>query len=110
MEFLKGKSPRSTLWLVSLGTFLAALLVVLLVVAGLPDEIIIFVYILFIVIANAVGFAFIIRRLNDLNKSGWWILCAFIPFINIAFTLVLLFVPGASKEANNEEQGASTVE
>ena len=36
----------------------------------------------------------IIRRLHDLNKSGWWSLIALIPYVNVIFGLYLLFAPG----------------
>ncbi len=34
------------------------------------------------------------RRLNDLNLSGWLSLFSLIPFVNLLFGLVLLFIPG----------------
>lgn len=98
MEFLKGRSSRSTLWFASFGILLAAILLALLASSELPEQIIVSVYILYVIAANVVGFVFIIRRLNDMNRSGWWILCAFIPLVNIAFMLTLLFVPGVSND------------
>ncbi len=35
-----------------------------------------------------------IRRLHDLNKSGWHLLFLLVPFANIVFLLYLLFAPG----------------
>lgn len=40
-----------------------------------------------------------IRRLNDLNMSGWMILLMFVPIANFVIAIMLLFVPG-SKVAN----------
>lgn len=34
-----------------------------------------------------------IRRLNDLNRNPWWILMMFIPLLDIALLLALLFRP-----------------
>ena len=34
------------------------------------------------------------RRLNDLDKSGWWQLLVYIPIIGILFALYMLFWPG----------------
>jgi uncharacterized membrane protein YhaH (DUF805 family) len=34
-----------------------------------------------------------IRRLHDMNTTGWWYLLAFIPGINLILVLVLLFAP-----------------
>ena len=36
-----------------------------------------------------------IRRLHDLNKSGWFMLVSLIPFINILFALYLLLAQGS---------------
>lgn len=35
-----------------------------------------------------------IRRLHDLNKSGWFCLLMLVPFVNIIFQLYLLFAQG----------------
>ncbi len=35
-----------------------------------------------------------VRRLRDFDKSGWWYLLAFVPFVNFVFALILLFAPG----------------
>lgn len=34
------------------------------------------------------------RRLHDLNKSGWWLLLALIPAVNVVFMIYLYFVKG----------------
>lgn len=35
-----------------------------------------------------------LRRLKDLQKSGWYFLILFIPFVGAVFSLYLLFAPG----------------
>jgi len=35
-----------------------------------------------------------VRRLHDLNLSGWYLLFAFIPLANVVMILYLLFAPG----------------
>jgi uncharacterized membrane protein YhaH (DUF805 family) len=35
-----------------------------------------------------------IRRLRDLNMSTWWLLSAFVPFVNIFVAIQLIFVRG----------------
>ncbi|MBQ7706087.1 MAG: DUF805 domain-containing protein, partial [Selenomonadaceae bacterium] len=37
-----------------------------------------------------------IRRLHDLNKSGWFILLAWVPIVNFIFGLFLMFKKGTS--------------
>lgn len=63
--------------------------VVAMILAGL-------IYIPMIVLS----FAYAVRRLNDLNLSGWWCLLSFVPFVNIIYGLYVLFAPG-TKGSNN---------
>ncbi|MGB9429070.1 MAG: DUF805 domain-containing protein [Gammaproteobacteria bacterium] len=44
------------------------------------------------------GILFTIRRLHDMNASGWWTLLMLVPLGNIIFILVLLFTPGTIGE------------
>ncbi len=60
-------------------------------------------YILSIVFAVMFGK----RRLNDLDKSGWWFLLFFVPIANIFVAIYILFFSG-SEETNNF--GAAPVE
>ena len=71
-------------------------LLVIAIIGGLLVEFMIGIPIL---IATTVGSWLIaIRRLHDLNKSGWWLLVSFIPYINIVFCLYILFAPGTPGE------------
>ena len=45
--------------------------------------------------AAAVGFLFGIRRLHDMNATGWWILLSLVPLVNIGLALVLFLKAGA---------------
>ena len=48
-----------------------------------------------ILIAAVVGGWMIgIRRMHDLNKSGWWLLINLIPYVNMVFSLYIIFAPG----------------
>jgi uncharacterized membrane protein YhaH (DUF805 family) len=47
------------------------------------------------------------RRLNDLNRSGWWFLLFIIPLVNLALIIYLLFFPGTDGPNNH---GAPAVE
>jgi len=44
------------------------------------------------------GILFAIRRLHDMNASGWWALLMLVPLVNFVFTLVLIFAPGTLGE------------
>lgn len=40
------------------------------------------------------------RRLNDLNRSGWWFLLYLIPVVNLLLMIYLVFFPGT--DGNND--------
>ncbi len=44
------------------------------------------------------GLAVSVRRLHDVNKSGWMILVSLIPFIGIIWLLVLMIMEGTPGE------------
>lgn len=44
------------------------------------------------------GVAFAKRRLNDLNRSGWWMLLSIVPFVNLLFTIYVIFFPGTESD------------
>lgn len=35
-----------------------------------------------------------VKRLHDIEASGWWILLLFVPFVSIGLTVALLVYPG----------------
>jgi uncharacterized membrane protein YhaH (DUF805 family) len=55
---------------------------------------------IFYLAAIILSFGFAKRRLNDLNRAGWWMLLFFVPIANILITIYLIFFPG-SNEANH---------
>lgn len=38
-----------------------------------------------------------IRRLHDTDRSGWWMLLAFVPFVSLVL-LVFLLLPGTARD------------
>lgn len=40
------------------------------------------------------------RRLNDLNRSGWWFLLFIVPFVNLLLAIYLIFFPGTDGSNN----------
>ena len=85
----KGRSSRSEYWWATLFTYLVIILLqvvqVMLAqaesVLALVAMITILVFLLFLTIAS---FAVMVRRLHDVNRSGWWFL--------IYFTIIGIFV------------------
>ena len=47
-------------------------------------------------IASIGGIMLSIRRLHDLNKSGWFMLLSLVPLVNVIFWLYILFAPGTT--------------
>lgn len=81
----------------SVGVFLLVLIPIVIGLAlsavhltGISVALLALVY-LFMVVMNVI---FTIRRLHDMNASGWWTLLYIVPFANVIFALVLLFTPG----------------
>jgi heme/copper-type cytochrome/quinol oxidase subunit 2 len=40
------------------------------------------------------------RRLNDLNRSGWWFLLLIVPIVNLLMAIYLVFFPGSDGSNN----------
>lgn len=45
------------------------------------------------------GIAIVVRRLHDINKSGWWYLLNFIPYIGSLIIFIFMLLPSV-KEGN----------
>lgn len=54
----------------------------------------------FYIAAIVLSVMFAKRRLNDLNRSGWWFLLSFVPVVNILLTIYLIFFPGTEGSNN----------
>ncbi|MBY9066993.1 DUF805 domain-containing protein [Hyphomonas sp. WL0036] len=106
----QGRSRRSEYWWVYLFNFLvaAALLTLAFVLGGINMETgepgalyfvfvgILFLYYLAILIP---GIALMVRRLHDVNLSGWIILGALVPILNILVGLglfIVCLIPGTA--------------
>lgn len=86
MDF-NGRAPRSEYWYYILGYVIAYL--VLSILGGLISQTVSMVLVSLLGLgvllpSLAVG----VRRLHDVNKSGWWLLIALIPLIG---SLILLY-------------------
>jgi len=59
-------------------------------------------------IAASIGaFMLIIRRLHDMNKSGWYLLITFVPLIGLIFLIYIFFAPG---QVGWNKYGADTLD
>ena len=55
-------------------------------------------YLIFGIIQFIPGLAFVVRRLHDVGKSGWYYLIVLIPLIGFIWILVLLCTDGVEEE------------
>ena len=55
---------------------------------------------IFYVATIVVSVMFAKRRLNDLNRSGWWFLLFIIPIVNLLLAIYLIFFPGTDGSNN----------
>ena len=98
-----GRASRSEYWYFMLCNFLVIVLTIALGVIctaafgeiGVVFTIIYFIYALAMLIPNI---AVLVRRLHDVNKSGWFYFVALIPVIGSFWLLFLLFTAGDEGE------------
>ena len=95
----KGRSPRREYWL-GWGQFFIGIIVIAALAGlvqdasgaefGLADV----PLALFVLASFVVGLATTVRRLHDQDKSGWYVLVYFVPFVGGIIFLVLMLMPG----------------
>ncbi|TRW22879.1 DUF805 domain-containing protein [Flavobacterium zepuense] len=88
----EGRARRSEYWYFTLCNFIVIAILAALVYVS---SIFTFVYGLYAlaVLVPSIGVA--VRRLHDVNKSGWFYLLAFVPLVNI-YILVLFLTEGTT--------------
>ena len=95
-----GRSTRSDYWYVVLANIIVSLIIgVVDGILGLSESTITLttIYSLATLIP---GLAIIIRRLHDINKSGWWYLICLAPLVG--FIIMLVFLCTDSVNENNK--------
>ncbi len=53
-----------------------------------------FIYLIYALVTFIPGLAVMVRRLHDVDKSGWWFLIGLIPIIGTIWIIVLLATDG----------------
>ena len=87
-----GRARRKEYWMFNLFNVLFTMLAVIFLVVGITIENLgmgLF-YILYNLAVMVPGLAVLVRRLHDVNKSGWMLLVALIPIIGAIWLLILL--------------------
>lgn len=91
-----GRARRSEYWYFALANFIIAIILGIIQRGVGIIGIISMLYSLAILIPSiAVG----VRRLHDTNRSGWWLLLAFIPLVG-AIILIIFFVQEGDSTEN----------
>lgn len=100
-----GRTGRKAFWMFVLFSFLMQFAV------GMIEGIlgIMFIGTLFSLVILVPAVAITARRLHDINKSGWWQLIAFIPFVG-TIILVVWCATKSDMGSNNYGSGADTME
>ncbi len=95
-----GRSTRSDYWYVCLiNILIGAILGFLDGLLNLSSITLVLVS-LYSLVALVPGIALLVRRLHDINKSGFWAFITFIPFVGQIILLVFLLTP--SVDENNK--------
>lgn len=85
-----GREGRKVFWLFTLNMF------VINFVLGMISAGVLSMIISLLVLLPSLGLS--VRRLHDINASGWWMLLGFIPAIGAIILLVLACLPGTAGE------------
>lgn len=80
-----GRSGRAEFWWFFLANLIVA---VVLSALGRVSTVFIIVYAIYGLALIIPGLAVSIRRLHDINRSGWWVLIALIPLVGAIVLLV----------------------
>ena len=95
-----GRATRTQYWMFALFNILVFIVLLgLIAVLGGKESgnaiasILGVVYFLYALVQIIPGIAIGIRRLHDINYSGWWLLISFVPFIGGIWLLILMCLP-----------------
>lgn len=101
---LEGRSPRSEYWIFQLVNFVIFLVLMSLFVLFKDNpNIQWFMYILIVLFAISVipaNISVTVRRLHDINLSGWWFFLGFIPYGIGAIIIVILALTKGTEGEN----------
>ncbi|MDH4226752.1 MAG: DUF805 domain-containing protein [Deltaproteobacteria bacterium] len=100
-----GRARRAEFWYFQLFNFIITLILAF-ATSAIKLPIISIVYYLAILIPSL---AVNVRRLHDIDRSGWWLLIAFVPIIG--FIILLIFditdgTPGKNRFGDNPKETA----
>lgn len=103
-----GRSRRTEYWMYLLFNFIFALIAAILDnmlnMTFAPEIPYGFIYLFYVLAVFIPGLAVSVRRLHDLDKSGWWLLLSLIPIIGAVWLIILHATEGTP---GNNRYGAN---
>jgi uncharacterized membrane protein YhaH (DUF805 family) len=96
-----GRATRTQFWMFSLFHTLAIFVLICcgMVILGESG---VFLYTLYVLAAIPAAVSIAIRRLHDTGRSGWWLLLAIIPLVNIIGGIVVFVFYCLESDADNK--------
>ena len=91
-----GRASRTEFWYFFLFVLIGNLITVVLDQAVFPGNMISPLNSIFGLVTFLPGLAVSVRRLHDIDRSGWWLLIAFIPLIGVIVLIVWYCMAGGS--------------
>lgn len=86
-----GRLNRARFWKYTLVLYLFIIIVLLFLgLANAKGE----TLAIFILLLSILHLPLSVRRIHDLDKSGWWLLCCLIPYVNIVACIYICFFKG----------------
>lgn len=106
---MQGRACRSEFWWGFLGivifSFIVEFLAMILVIVPVIGWLLLPILNLIVCIVSVLFFITVgTRRLHDTNKSAWWLLLTFIPFLGSIALIVLFALPG---NENDNDYGSN---
>lgn len=95
---LRGRARRKEYWMFSLFNFLVACIIGVVCVFSTSPEVGVSVLCIYLLLVAFPGFAVTVRRLHDIDRSGWWILISCIPVVGPFILLYFSFCAGTTGE------------
>jgi uncharacterized membrane protein YhaH (DUF805 family) len=90
----QGRASRSAYWWFALATGIVYLVLDIILVQGIGGGAGVGLYSLLALASIIVSLSLLIRRLHDIDRSGWWVLIALIPFVGSIVLLVFACLAG----------------
>ena len=102
-----GRASRSEYWWFALFLFIAGIVtsIIDVMIMGYSSENFGPINAIFSVITFLPGLAVGARRLHDIDRSGWWQLTAYIPYVGLIASIILIVIWCTEGEKKTNEYG-----